>query len=844
MGSAQRGEVTYLGVRHHSPGCARSLEIALRELRPDVVLIEGPPEANLHLSEVTTPGITPPVALLISDRDDPRKRRVYPFTEYSPEWVALCYATREQLPVEMIDAPYYQPDEPRGVNQVGVVQDLETIKEEVNAESKLVSEEGDKEERERGMGIEMITTLDDLSEEVRVDVERGREITRDPLAYLAGQDGRDDHESWWDHNFERAESGLALFDRLDASLSPLRAQVDAICDRLKDHPAALDLLLSPAERQREARREAHMRLRIREARKRAQRVVVICGAWHIHALREPRSARADREILRGARRVKVEVSWVPWSDRLLTRDSGYGAGVVSPSWYHLLWSYGDQPDLAERALCEGADALRDEGHLASSASVIDAAQLSRALGSLRGRSWVELCDIVDAARSALCQGDERLTEIFQRRVSVGERYGVVPSQLINISLTRDFHKRRRQLRIKLTTERPYHLRLNLSRARDLDKSVFVHRAKLLGLFHQTPTQLNAASDPRERWQLIWSPQDEVQLNQHGHRGGTFSEAALHAILERVEKASSPDELVTLVRLGLSASLPEASHRAIERLRDISPDRYEATTLIELITQLAQATGQRASLHSVLVRHSEVNARSTSTLAQVINRLTADLMALLPQALASLSPQLKRRELGGVASLLYELHDALIYWSDEPLFEAWVDTLRAALEERSLPPVISGRLLRCAARSRGQLRAEVAQRFTRDVSRQTVEALEQWLIGLIASDPRTLSSESGLLDLIDDWLASLNEDEFLRHLPSLRRAFASCERRANESLAHTLLDRWGEPQQVMMLGEETLSQSLWSALRSAPSQRAQLFDLTQRLFNVDEQRAQLSRERRA
>ena len=38
--------VHYFGIRHHGPGSARSLQHALQTLRPDAILIEGPPDAN------------------------------------------------------------------------------------------------------------------------------------------------------------------------------------------------------------------------------------------------------------------------------------------------------------------------------------------------------------------------------------------------------------------------------------------------------------------------------------------------------------------------------------------------------------------------------------------------------------------------------------------------------------------------------------------------------------------------------------------------------------------------------------------------------------------------------
>lgn len=46
MARTGRGEVHVLGVRHHGPGSARAVRAALADLKPDAVLIEGPPEAD------------------------------------------------------------------------------------------------------------------------------------------------------------------------------------------------------------------------------------------------------------------------------------------------------------------------------------------------------------------------------------------------------------------------------------------------------------------------------------------------------------------------------------------------------------------------------------------------------------------------------------------------------------------------------------------------------------------------------------------------------------------------------------------------------------------------------
>ena len=44
--------IRIFGIRHHGPGCARSLSLALEDWQPDCILLEGPPEGESVLSGV------------------------------------------------------------------------------------------------------------------------------------------------------------------------------------------------------------------------------------------------------------------------------------------------------------------------------------------------------------------------------------------------------------------------------------------------------------------------------------------------------------------------------------------------------------------------------------------------------------------------------------------------------------------------------------------------------------------------------------------------------------------------------------------------------------------------
>jgi hypothetical protein len=97
--------VRVLGIRHHGPGSARSLLRAFEEEPPDVILVEGPPEADALIPLASHLQMTPPVALLLYVPDEPQRAVYYPFARFSPEWQALRYATANAIPVRFMDLP-------------------------------------------------------------------------------------------------------------------------------------------------------------------------------------------------------------------------------------------------------------------------------------------------------------------------------------------------------------------------------------------------------------------------------------------------------------------------------------------------------------------------------------------------------------------------------------------------------------------------------------------------------------------------------------------------------------------------------------------------------------------
>ena len=97
--------VTYIGVRHHSPACARVVAETIRALRPEFVLIEGPSDFNERIDELFL-GHTLPIALFSSG---PGTSSFSPFCDYSPEWAALVAGRAVGARSLFIDLPAWHP---------------------------------------------------------------------------------------------------------------------------------------------------------------------------------------------------------------------------------------------------------------------------------------------------------------------------------------------------------------------------------------------------------------------------------------------------------------------------------------------------------------------------------------------------------------------------------------------------------------------------------------------------------------------------------------------------------------------------------------------------------------
>jgi len=99
-------QVVVVGVRHHSPACARLVQRTIEKLKPRFVLVEGPCDMNDRIDELLL-GHQMPIALF-SYRQNPdgTSRGTWtPFCEFSPELVAMQTARKVGSKPMWMDLP-------------------------------------------------------------------------------------------------------------------------------------------------------------------------------------------------------------------------------------------------------------------------------------------------------------------------------------------------------------------------------------------------------------------------------------------------------------------------------------------------------------------------------------------------------------------------------------------------------------------------------------------------------------------------------------------------------------------------------------------------------------------
>lgn len=713
------------GVRHHGPGSSRSLRRALEALKPDCILVEGPPDAESVISFASRGDLKPPVALLIYDPQKPQCAAYYPFAVFSPEWQAIQFGLDQNVTVRFMDLPQ------------SIQMGLATEQEEKTTapETAAPEEPSDGDEQEPA----------DFQKEDATE----NPVSRDPLSHLARAAGYSDSERWWENLVEHRRDGGDVFAAVLEAMTALRE-------------AAIQSSLQQMDGEREARREAHMRQSIRAAQKEGfERIAVVCGAWHAPALAKMPAVKEDIARLKCLPKKKVVATWIPWTYSRLALASGYGAGIESPGWYDFLWTMNGRRngDVSTRWLTKVARLLRKEDLDASSASIIEAVRLSESLAALRGRPLPGLPELNEATRTVFCFGDDLPLRIITEKLIVSERLGEVPDDTPMVPLARDLAREQKRLRFPAEATAKS-LDFDLRKPNDLDRSRLLHRLNLLGIpWGKLQRQRGSQKGTfHELWSVQWQPEFAVALIEAGVWGNNISVAASAKVRHDADTTQDLPALTALVDATLFADLPEAAEHLMSRLQAVAAVASDVGRLMDALPPLAN-----------ILRYGNVRRTDAEMVAGVVNGLVARVCIGLPGACGSLNDDAAEEMFGKMLAT----HAAVGLLQNTEHTNAWNSVLRQICDLPNLHGLIAGRACRLLHETQHLDTTEAARRFGLALSVANAPTQSAaWVDGFLRNSGMLLLHDEDLWRVLDEWVSALTPDHFTTALPLLRRTFST------------------------------------------------------------------------
>lgn len=738
-----------LGIRHHSPACARLVAHLIATLRPAAVLIEGPSDFNARLDELLLPHRLP-IALYSYSNDETGTRQCwFPFVAYSPEWVALTEGRASGAEVRFVDLPHWQ---------------YRTVSDH---ERRQLSTAG---------AIPAIAP----SRYARIG------------AALAERTHCDGNYALWDHLFEANPPATP------ADFADLEARLAVYFHDLRGDPTENG---SPQDAAREQCMAGWLAWAV--ARFPGQPVLLVCGGWHKRAIETLWPSLPGDEapqVLQPSDPLAGGAYLVPYEYRQLEALSGYAAGMQSPLYYEWLADHGPA-SAAERAVRAIVERLRSKDVAVSTADCIAFHETLSGLARLRGHPAPLRTDVLDAAQTAFVKEALDTPSPWSRDGLLGSQdHPVLREALLALTgdgdgelaadtplppLVKDVERCLAQCGIALSSITQSRI-LDRRRPEDTAAAETLWRLRLIradGIqlkemrAPQAARSLSATLAFEEHWQLARTARWLPCLIEAAAYGGTLEAAARSRLLTRLEGVGQAQ--------GIAEGFTEAVRAGFHDLGD---------ELVAALEQRIAAThdhgelaGAAQSLLDVALAGfwgRDVRPLMQGALVALGGRLLWLLDCLDPPpdpngnaATAQPAPPTARADDADVAAVR-ALAGLLLLQQSQPLpgFDeafALASLLRFA-RASGKPPALRG--------ASAGLTQALSHRYPSDAGLGIGELvlliravpprsqLGDYLYGLFALTRSVIDEQPELIRAVHETIAELNSEDFLVALPALRAAF--------------------------------------------------------------------------
>ncbi|HEY2926863.1 DUF5682 family protein [Piscinibacter sp.] len=725
--------IRIIGVRHHSPACARLVAQTIADDAPQAVLVEGPSDFNPRIGELLLDHELPLALYSYANEEQQPAQCWFPLLDYSPEWVALRAGHAAGAALHFIDLPHWR---------------YRTLP--------------DAQRRSAGQAP-------------------GRSRYAEVTAQLCRRFDCDSDDALWDHLFESLPADAPpqdLAQRLDLYFAELRGD-------------------EPGTEQDQAREQHMAQWLTWAAATYERVLVVCGGwhkpALERAALAGAGATRPDVPQPRDERAAGCYL--VPFEYRQVDALGGYAAGMPSPMFYQWAWQHGLR-SAGERAMARMVSRLRRAQVALSTADLMAFEQASMALSRLRGHASPLRIDLLDALQSAVIKealptpapwSDSRLLHAQHHPVLreallalTGDGAGRLHSDTPLPPLLHDVRDRLAACDLQVDRE-ARRVVLDRRRAEDAPRAHALWQLRCLGVGGVVLAETRAPQAARglardlnfeEHWRVQQNERWFPDLIEAAVHGATLESAARQCLLHQVGEAGGDAGVLTRCLMqAIRAGLLDMGQDLAEQLRRGIGETHDHGAL-------ASAAQSLAAMVQAGFWGDDPRALLEGTLALLAERL----LWLLDGRDGMGSAELIEADVRAAA-----VFDTLLRLDLPALDSAFVQqTLARLARAASKPPALRGAALGVACQHHalaggdGQAAHGEVVALTRAMPAR--DALGDFLYGLF-SCARALASESdGIVRAVHAALDNMGIEDFLVALPALRGAFGWFPPRERGALA--------------------------------------------------------------
>lgn len=763
--------VLYVPVRHHSPACAYHLTKAIDEYEPDCILIEGPENAKEMIPALSHQDTKAPVALyyyykdskgFLSEKKEDYKC-YYPFLDCSPELTALRKAKEREIPVRFIDLSY-------GEILLGT------------AENRGIRREGEKQTYNDDYLLSRSRYLEILCE--KTHLRSFAEV--------------------WEKYFE--------IGGLEKSTADFIRQMFLWCTLSRMHTPKEEL-----EEEGCLLRERYMAQQISEASGNYQKILVVTGGFHTYGLMELlQENKGDTKRLKFTGvPVKLHnlsdadqgVYPLAYSMEAADALNGYASGMQSPGFYQKVWELLEETKKDEgvyeaavlhQLISAGRGARRKKENL-SSYDIICALSMAKGLAALRGKREPGLFELQDAALSSFVKGECNPSTDMPLRIlaelNMGKQVGSLCAEALRPPLLSDFEDQCRKFGLKIQAAAKQEITLELfTKKKHLAMSRFLYQMDFLGTGFAGRKKGSDLINRRDRsrirevWTYHFSSQVLAALVDVSMLGGTVEEAAKARLIKWSAASESSKEAARLMTQGfLMGFLKEQTKMGIH-VREVLAKDGDFFSLVEAFSYL-KTLYELQELYQV---------EDGPELEDLIGICFQKIVQLLPSM-----AQIKDEQLNACMENCLSLYQITGKQNFSHFRQVLLESFERLLEKLNVHPGLEGAVLGLlygydnAYDERIRKTAAGYLQGTEDMQMKSAVFLR----GLFYTARDFVFVRESFLSMIDELLAKLSSEAFMKLLPELRMAFGYFTPLETDRIAGKAAALCGVKKQELLRGRE-------------------------------------------